>query len=496
MVELRNISKAFSGVKALENVTFTLKSGEVHAVCGENGAGKSTLMNIIAGNLQPDEGSITLHEQTITFKNHKEASTKGIAIVYQERSLVHSLSVAENIFMNHYPLTRLGFIDYQKLYEKTTVVLKSLELDVRPQTILMDLSPAQEQMVEIAKALVREPRILILDEPTASISDNETRVLFRAIRKLSSEGVGIIYISHRLNEIFEIADRVTVLKDGRTQGTFVIDDVDHDKLIGLMVGRALGKHLFTNHAGTVTTLKVDELSGKGFTNVSFSVKKGEIVALAGLIGAGRTEIAKTLFGALPKTAGTVTLLGKERFFRNTADAVQAGVAYVAEDRKHQSIFADMSVSENIMAAKYAGAGFDRNITAQETSTTANKFREQLRIATPSLEKKMKELSGGNQQKAVLARWLNMNPRLLIVDEPTRGVDVGAKFEIYELLHTLARQGTSILLISSEMPEVLTLANRIIVICEGRMAGELQKEDASEEKILHLASRFEKTPIQK
>lgn len=494
MLELINISKSFTAVKALQNISFTLKSGEVHAVCGENGAGKSTLMNIIAGNLRPDEGSVVLDGETILLRNHKDANTKGIAIVYQERSLVNTLSVAENIFLNHYPLTRLGFIDYKRLHERTSEVLQSLDLYIRPETLVSDLSPAQEQMVEIAKALVREPRILILDEPTASITDKETRILFQSIRKLASKGVGTIYISHRLSEVFEIADRVTVLKDGRTQGTFPIREVDHERLITLMVGRELGKHTFANHAGQLTVLEVKHLSGKVFHDVSFHIKKGEIVALAGLIGAGRTEIAKTLFGALPKIAGSVSLLNLACNFRNTSDAVEAGIAYVSEDRKNQSIFGEMSVSENIMAAKYAGAGLRGNIPERESSSIASAFKERLRIVTPTIHKKMKELSGGNQQKAILARWLSVHPKLLIVDEPTRGVDVGAKFEIYELLHTLAGQGTSILLISSEMPEVLTLANRIIVICEGAVAGELKKEEASEEKILHLASRFHKTLI--
>lgn len=494
MLELKNISKTFSGVKALDDVSFQLRAGEVHAVCGENGAGKSTLMNIIAGNLQPDAGSLILGGQAIVFKNHHDAETKGIAIVYQERSLVHSLSVAENIFLNHYPLNRFGFIDYEALYEKASRVLRSLQLDVSPNDMVSELSPAQEQMVEIAKALVREPRILILDEPTASITEKETSVLFEAIRNLASRGVGIIYISHRLSEIFKIANSVTVLKDGKTEGTFPIDDVGHDKLITLMVGRALGKHSFGNHALAISTLEVKDLGGRGFTNVSFHVKKGEIVALAGLIGAGRTEIAKTIFGALPKSSGSIRLVDSECNFRTTADAVRAGVAYLAEDRKQQSIFPDMSVSENIMAAKYAGAGFKRNITAEEARSTASAFKETLRIVTPSLQKPIRQLSGGNQQKAVLGRWLSINPRLLIVDEPTRGVDVSAKFEIYELLHRLAGQGTSVLLISSEMPEVLTLANRIIVICQGRVAGELNKEDATEETILGLASKFHQTPI--
>lgn len=492
MLALQNISKSFSGVKALTSVSFTLKRGEVHALCGENGAGKSTLMNIVAGNLQPDDGVIILNNERTIFNNYHQAGKKGIAIVYQDRSLVNSISVAENIYMNRYPVNSFGFIDYQKLHENTSRVLASLGLDaIDPRQLVIDLSPAQEQMVEIAKALVKNPEILILDEPTASITEKETRTLFEIIRTLASKCVGIIYISHRLSEIFQIATRVTVLKDGRSQGTLAIGDVDPDQLIRLMVGRALGAHSFTNHSQDQTALQVTNLSGKGFNDVSFEVRKGEILALAGLIGAGRTEIAKTIFGAFERTSGTVALETGSIQIRSTADGVANGIAYVPEDRKRQSIFPDMSVKENILAAKYAGAGFRKNIPHAESASVATHFTNKLRIATPSLEKKIRQLSGGNQQKTILARWLSLDPKVMIVDEPTQGVDVGAKFEIYEMLHSLAARGTAILLISSELPEVLTLANRIVVICQGKVAGVLKREAATEEKIMELASGLHK-----
>ena len=492
MLELKNISKSFSGVKALTDVSFTLNAGEVHVLCGENGAGKSTLMNIATGNLQPDTGEICLQKSPVVFTSYQHAKKNGIAIVYQERSLVSTLSVAENIFLNHYPKSRFGFIDYTRLFEETDSVLASLELsDMEPDMLVSDLSPAQEQMIEIAKALVKDPQILILDEPTASITEKETRILFRIIRELTGRGVGVIYISHRLVEIFKIANRVTVLKDGKSQGTFHIQDVDQDKLVSLMVGRSLARHDFLNHAQEEIAVQVRSLSGKGFHGIDFHVARGEIVALAGLIGAGRTEIAKTIFGALHKKQGEVVLYDVPCHFTNTADAVNAGVAYVAEDRKHQSIFADMTITENIMSARYAGAGFARNISRKDSAAIAGDFKEKLRIATPTLRKKIRQLSGGNQQKTVMARWLSIRPKFLIIDEPTQGVDVGAKFEIYELLHELARQGTAILLISSELPEILTLANRIVVICQGSVAGELDKEKATEEKILQLASGIQK-----
>ena len=488
MLDLKNISKSFSGVQALSNVSFALQAGEVHALCGENGAGKSTLMNIVAGNLKPDKGSLHLKGEVVIFNNHQQAGKKGIAIVYQDRSLVNTLSVAENIFLNHYPLNQFGFIDYKKLYANTSEVLASLELQyMRPDMLVKDLSPAQEQMIEIAKALVKEPEILILDEPTASITEKETKILFQIIKKLTAKGVGIIYISHRLAEVFLIAHRVTVLKDGKVQGTIPIAQINQDKLISLMVGRSLGEQTFQNFSQKEVALQVQNLSGKGFRNIGFQVARGEIVALAGLIGAGRTKIAKTIFGVLPKTSGQIMLYDSPCHFTNTSDAVACGIAYVAEDRKHQSVFADMTLTENILAAKYAGAGFAKNITEEASVAIANSFKEKLRISTPSLKKKIKELSGGNQQKTILARWLGIEPKLLIVDEPTQGVDVGAKFEIYELLHNLARQGTAILLVSSELPEVITLANRIVVICQGIVAGEITKEGATEEKILHMAS---------
>ena len=488
MLELKDISKSFSGVKALQNVSFTLNPGEVQALCGENGAGKSTLMNIVSGNLKPDSGSIFLHGAPVVFNSYQQAEKNGIAIVYQERSLVHTLSVAENIYLNHYPETKWGFIDYRKLFQDTSAVLQSLELqDIKPDMLVNDLSPAQEQMIEIAKAIVKDPRVLILDEPTASITKRETLILFRTIRQLTAKGVGIIYISHRLAEVFSIANRVTVLKDGKGQGSYGIGDVDQNKLVSLMVGRSLAQHNFTNHARKEIALDVRGLSGKGFHDVSFQVASSEIVALAGLIGAGRTEIAKTLFGALPKKSGDVVLYDTPCDFSNTADSVHAGIAYLAEDRKHQSIFADMNITENILAAKYAGAGIVKNVSEKQAFALADEYRKKLRIATPTLDKKIRQLSGGNQQKAILARWLSIRPKLLIIDEPTQGVDVGAKFEIYELLHELAREGTAILLISSELPEVLTLANRIVVICQGQVAGELAKEYATEEKIMQLAS---------
>ena len=487
LLQLKNISKTFTGVKALNNVSFEVAAGEVHAICGENGAGKSTLMNIITGNLQPDEGGCILwNEKEIWLNSFKDAKEKGIAIVHQERSLVDTMSIAENIYFNGQPCTKSGFIDYELLYRQSKEILSKLQMQhLLPRALVKTLSPAEAQMIEIAKALVLKPSLLILDEPTASITDKETAVLFSIIRELKQQGVSIIYISHRLKEIFEIADKVTVLKDGKWQNSLPVADVSPDKLVTMMVGRELHQLQYSNYAGKENLLTVKNISGRHFSNISFEIQKGEIVALAGLVGAGRTEIAKTIFGALPLQGGEILLNNRKINCKHPAEAIANGIAYLAEERKQQSIFADMNIVENIMAAKFAGSGFQKFIARKEAFGTAEKYKNELRIATPSLQKKMKQLSGGNQQKAVLARWLNTKPALLIVDEPTHGVDVGAKFEIYQLLQQLAAKGTGILLISSELTEVLALANRVIVIAAGVKKGELKNDEATEEKILSL-----------
>ena len=480
------ISKTFPGVKALSEVSFTLEAGEVHAVCGENGAGKSTLMNILAGNLQPDSGGeIFIDNQPIQIKDFNQARELGIAIVYQERSLIEMLSIAENIFANRHPKTKWGLIDYPQLYVDTQTLLKQLNLThLSPKTRVETLSPAERQMVEIAKALSQNPRILILDEPTASITEQEINALFTTIRFLKKQGVAVIYISHRMAEIFEIADRVTVLKDGKHQATLAVSKTNSAQLIRLMVGRDLAKLVHESAAQAETLLEVKELESALFEDINFHIKKGEIVALAGLVGAGRTEIARAIFGMDIKTRGSVCLDGQLCSIYHPADAIAYGIGYVPEDRKNQGLFLDMSVQENIVAGRFSG---NKAISGQEQQQIATQFKEDLRIRTPTISQKVRLLSGGNQQKCVLARWLHLNPKLLMVDEPTHGVDVGAKFEIYELLKKMALTGTGILLISSELPEVLALADRILVVYHGKIVGELSRSEATEERILALAS---------
>lgn len=486
ILTLQTISKTFPGVKALSDVSFALEAGEVHAVCGENGAGKSTLMNILAGNLQPDSGGqIFIENKVVKIKDFNHAREMGVAIVYQERSLVEMLSIAENIFANRHPKTKWGWIDYPLLYANTQALLEKLHLThLSPKTRVEMLSPAERQMVEIAKALSQNPRILILDEPTASISEQEINTLFATIRTLKKQGIVVIYISHRMSEIFEIADRVTVLKDGKYQVTLSISETNSAQLIKSMVGRDLTKLAHESATQAETLLEVRDLQSSLFQDINFHIKKGEIVALAGLVGAGRTEIARAIFGMDTKTEGSVLLEGQSCSIHHPADAIAYGIGYVPEDRKNQGLFLDMSVQENIVAGRFSG---NKVIPDQEQQQTATQYKEDLRIQTPTVSQKVRLLSGGNQQKCVLARWLHLNPKLLIVDEPTHGVDVGAKFEIYELLKKMALAGTGILLISSELPEVLALADRILVVYQGKIVGQLSRLEATEERILALAS---------
>lgn len=486
MIRLLNISKTFPGVKALSEVSFDIHPGEVHAVCGENGAGKSTLMNILAGNLQPDEGGvIEINGRPTTIADYNHARALGFSIVYQEKSLIDSLSIAENIFINRVPLNRWGLMDYRKLYEHTVPILDKLDLHhLNPRQLVVELSPAEKMMVEIGKALSQNPTVLILDEPTASLTEKETLTLFKLIASLKQKQVAVIYISHRLKEIFQIADKVTVLKDGKYQGTELIHQTSPGQLIKTMVGRTINELNKPEYKNGEIILQVDKLSGSRFTDCSFSIHRGEILALAGLIGAGRSEIARVIFGLDKRTSGTIHFKKEPVDFNHPADAIRKGIAYVPEDRKAQALFLEMSVRDNINSTVIAG---DQWMNEQEQISTAGAYQNQLHIQTPSLDQTIKLLSGGNQQKCVLARWLQLKPDLLIVDEPTQGIDIGTKYEIYQLLIDLAASGTSILLISSELPEVLALADRTLVLHLGRIVGSVARQDASEERILSMAS---------
>lgn len=487
MLRLSHISKQFPGAKALDNVTFDVRAGEVHALCGENGAGKSTLLNILTGNLQSDGGQIELNGAVVRIDGPAHATSLGLAIVYQQLSLVDGLSVAENIFANRQPRNRFGMVSYRALNDAARDLLSRLNLaDIRPETPVSRLSVAQKQMVEMAKALSQNPDILLLDEPTASITERETQTLFRLVRQLREEGKAIVYISHRLAEVFAIADRVSVLKDGRYQGTWPVADITTDQLIRQMVGRDITTTRTPSVATNEVLLAVENLSGERFRNVSFNLHRGEILGLAGLVGAGRTELARAIFGADPARSGTVRLNGKPIYVRHPADALRVGMGYLPEERKTLGIFPERSVMDNLLSVDppTTGAGL---YDARAGRAIADAYKANLRIRTPSVAQAMANLSGGNQQKVILARWLRTNPDVLMVDEPTHGVDVGAKAEIYDLLRQVAARGKGVLLISSELPELLALSDRILVIREGQLTGELAGADATEEAIMRLAT---------
>ncbi len=484
MLELQHISKHYPGVKALDKVSLSIKEGEVHAICGENGAGKSTLMNIISGSVIPNEGKIWLKGQELRCKNPKEAYEKGIAIVHQERSLIDSLSIAENVFAGRAPRNKWGLIQRKKLYSQTQKLLQELGLtSLSPTRLVATLSPAQKQMVEIAKALSVNPDVLILDEPTSSVGEKETQLLFDILRDLKQKGKAIIYISHRMAEIFQIADTITVLKDGQHQGTFPAHELNQSALIKLMVGRELTTSQFPSYRQKEVMLEVEGLSGEGFNDISFQISKGEIFGWAGLVGAGRTELAMAIFGATPFMLGKLCLDGLQYQFHHPREAVEAGIAYVPEERKSLGVFLENSILENIQAVQLKQPFW----MSPDTKTQATTLQKKLQIKTPSLSQKVGLLSGGNQQKVLLAKWLATQPRLLIVDEPTHGIDVGAKAEIYQILKELAEEGLSIMLISSELPELLLMADRIGVMKEGRLVDIVDKAEASEERLLKLAT---------
>jgi len=498
LLEARKIVKTFPGVRALDEVDFSLREGEVHALVGENGAGKSTLMLTLGGIYQPDSGSILMKGKKITCESPHDANLKGISIVFQELSLIPTLSIAENIFANRQPVGRINFINRRKMYEETQNLLKLFDLDcIDPATPIRELSIANQQVVEILKAISYNPSVLILDEPTSSLTEHEISQLFHNIRKLKARGLSFIYISHHLIEIFEIADRVTVLRDGKNVSEAAVKDIDEEYLITNMVGRtitnmygkrgpedAIGEVLF--EARNIT----DRKKGlhRKFEGISFSVRAGEIVGVAGLIGAGRTEMARAIFGAEPPESGTVFLKGKELNIRNPKNAIRAGIGYLSEDRKSQGLITGFTIKENAVS-NHLEDFTNRYGMLNDTRMLefAEKTRKDFRILTPSVHQLVRNLSGGNQQKVLLGTWFGINPEFLIVDEPTRGVDVGAKSEIYQLLRNLAATGVGILMISSDLTEILGLSDRILVMKSGKIVGTVPGEHATEEQIIAMAA---------
>ena len=491
LVVMKDIEKSFPGVRALHNAQLELRSGEVHALMGENGAGKSTMMKILAGIYRRDGGEILLDGKPVEINSPRQAQDLGIGIIHQELNLMPHLTAAQNMFIGREPRKAAGLLlDEAKLNAQAAEIFASMHLKLDPRTLVGGLTIARQQMVEIAKALSYRSRVLIMDEPTAALNDAEINELFAIIARLKAEGVGIVYISHKMDELKRIADRVTVMRDGEYIGTVPAETTPVEKIISMMVGRALTEdrpHV-PDHANSEVVLAVNNLNrGAIIRDVSFSVRKGEILGFAGLMGAGRTEVARAIFGADRRDSGDIFMHGKKVDIRMPQDAVRAGIGYLSEDRKHFGLATGMDVRNNVVLAslrRFTGPGGLLKEAAMHDA--ASRYIDQLAIKTPSDRQEVRLLSGGNQQKIVIAKWLLRDCEVLIFDEPTRGIDVGAKNEIYKLLNALAQQGRAIIVISSELPEVLRLSHRIAVMCEGRLTGILPG-GASQEEIMHLAT---------
>jgi len=485
-----SIVKSFPGVKALKGVSLELRKGEVLALIGENGAGKSTLMKILAGIQPPDEGELIVNGKTCAFENVQQANDAGIALIHQELNLCENLDLAANIYLGRESSVS-GFLRKGDLYQQAEKYLSEIGLQEPATTLAGTLSVGKRQMVEIAKAISTNANILIMDEPTSSLSQQETENLYQIIRRLRDSGVSIIYISHRLGEVKDLADRVEVFRDGENAGALSKDEIEHDAMVRLMVGREINE-LFQprNFEAKQNILEVNELVTPAHPKekLSFNVSRGEIVGLAGLVGAGRTELLTTLFGISPAISGDIKFEGESMIMDSPLTAIRAGLALVPEDRKRDGLVLEMAVRENISLPSLDRAAFASAFTNQNGEKQLNDLMvKKLAIKTPNGDQQAKFLSGGNQQKIVIAKWLSLNPKVFMLDEPTRGVDVGAKREIYELIHKLAEDGVTVIFVSSEMEEVLGLANRIIVMHEGRITGELQRHEFSENAVMTLAT---------
>ena len=492
LLEMRGVCKRFPGVQALDGAELTMEPGEILALVGENGAGKSTLMKILSGVYSADSGTILMNGREVQPRDPIHARDQlGVSIIYQEFNLAMNLSVAENIFLGRLP-TRRGFIQHEHLHRKAKEFLVMLGTDLDPRAPVSHLSVAQQQMVEIAKAISYQASLLIMDEPTAALTSRETDALFEVARGLRDKGVGIIFITHRLDEIFEIADRVTVMRDGKTVGTHPIGELDRSTVVRMMVGRDLSEIYATKEQPVgKPLLEVDQLSVPNLLDdITFQLCEGEILGLFGLLGSGRTELARALFGIGPAPHGRVRLDGRQAVVHSPADATKIGLAYVPEDRKQHGLVLPMSVRENTTLTVLQSLARLTMIRPALERQMTDRFIGELNIRTPSREQAVNNLSGGNQQKVVLAKWLASNPRVLILDEPTRGIDVGAKAEVHSIMTDLAKQRVGILMISSELPEVLHMSDRILVMHEGRLTGSFSREEATEELIMLAATGSE------
>jgi inositol transport system ATP-binding protein len=491
LLEIEGIRKAFPGVVALDNVKFRLRAGSVHALMGENGAGKSTLMKIIAGIYTPDKGVVRVKGEELVLNGPLDALNNGIAMIHQELNLMPYMTVAENIWIRREPLNKLGFVDHAELRRRTQVLFDDLAIDIHPETEVRELSIASRQMVEIAKAVSFDSAVLIMDEPTSALTETEVAHLFRIIRKLREQGKGIVYITHKMNELFEIADEVSVFRDGKYIDTKLSTEVTREEIIKMMVGREITQ-MFPKEIVPIgdVVLSVKDLCLEGvFRNVSFDIRAGEILGVAGLVGSGRSNVAETLFGVTPASSGTIEINGKPIKIDTPAKALSAQMAFLTEDRKETGCFLSLDVLANmdsaVLSKRYVSYGFVQNSSLQRDCAAMS---ESLRVKTPSMGETIQNLSGGNQQKVLIGRWLLTKPKILILDEPTRGIDVGAKAEIHKLVSKLAGEGVAVLMISSEMPEVLGMSDRVMVMHEGRVTGIIYRKDADQVSVMELASQ--------
>ena len=493
ILKMQGIQKYFSGVHALKGVDFDLKAGEVHALMGENGAGKSTLIKVLCGIHKSDGGTIELFGQQVSFNNISESQAAGISVIHQELNMMNHLTVAQNMFIGR-EFRKGGLINDRKMEEEAQKLFEKIGVSIDPSRKLGELTVGKQQMVEIAKAVSRDCRLLVLDEPTAALTLPEVEELFKIMRELQQKGIGMIYISHRMDEINRISDRVTVMRDGEYVGTVNTAEVTKDDIVKMMVGRVImGEQKAKSNVpeDAPVILEVKHLNaGKEVKDVSFQLRKGEILGFAGLMGAGRTEVVRALYGADRRQTGDIYLNGKKVKIKTPEQAVRNGICYLSEDRKRFGLMLDKSVADNTVLASvdsFIAAGIIRD---GKMKSSSKEFNDKLRTKTPSMDQLLKNLSGGNQQKVIIARWLMKNSDVFIFDEPTRGIDVGAKSEIYHLMEELVEQGKSIIMISSELPEILRMSDRILVMCEGRKTGELDIADATQENVMQLATMRE------
>jgi len=493
LLRMEGISKSFPGVQALDNVDFEVYPGEILGFVGENGAGKSTLVKIISGVYSKDRGTMYFKGQPVEIHSPQEAQRIGISTIHQELALVPHLSVSENVFLNREEIKvrTIGMVDFKTMNQKAEETLKSLGVDISGKRLVKELTVAAQQMVEVAKALSMNASLIVMDEPTSSLSSKEVEALFDAMRRLKKRGVSVVFISHRLEEVLRVVDRVIVMRDGHRVGTLPIAEATEEKLIRLMVGREVG--LFPKERAEIgqPVLEVRGISGdNGVRNVSFAVHKGEILGIAGLMGAGRTEVARLICGADRLTEGTVFIEGRKVKIHTPADAVRHGIGWIPEDRKQHGLVLGMTVRDNItMAILRRISGLLGAVSQRKENDIAKHYVDALSVITPSLTQTVRNLSGGNQQKVVLAKWLSTEPKVLIMDEPTRGIDVGAKAEVHALMSRLAQQGIAIIMISSEMPEIIGMSDRVIVMCQGRVTGEFKRDEFDQEQIMTCATQF-------